>query len=125
MTTDIHNTACIPPSAKRPSTGAATTTTVIPQQQQQIANVPFSPMDQIEELDVVAAYCYQQQPPPATSSTTTTASAASNEGAVTAATSATPNTATTQEVEVDTLEKALGIEFHDPNGVVQRQLLAK
>ena len=123
MTTDIHNTACIPPSAKRPSTAA--TTAVIPQQQQQIANVPFSPMDQIEELDVVAAYCYQQQPPPATSSTTTTASAASNEGAVTAATSATPNTATTQEVEVDTLEKALGIEFHDPNGVVQRQLLAK
>ena len=128
MTTDIHNTACIPPSAKRPSTAATTsvTTTVIPQQQQQIANVPFSPMDQIEELDVVAAYCYQQQPPPTpTSSTTTTASAASNEGAVTAATSATPNTATTQEVEVDTLEKALGIEFHDPNGVVQRQLLAK
>ena len=123
MTTDIHNTACIPPSAKRPSTAA--TATVIPQQQQQIANVPFSPMDQIEELDVVAAYCYQQQPPPATSSTTTTASAASNEGAVTAATSATPTTATTQEVEVDTLEKALGIEFHDPNGVVQRQLLAK
>ena len=121
MTTDIHNTACIPPSAKRPST-AATTTTVIPQQQQQIANVPFSPMDQIEELDVVAAYCYQQQPPP-TSSTTTTASAASNEGAVTAVTSAAPTTA--QEVEVDTLEKALGIEFHDPNGVVQRQLLAK
>ena len=28
-------------------------------------------------------------------------------------------------VEVDSLEKALGIEFHDPNGVVQRQLLAK
>ena len=31
----------------------------------------------------------------------------------------------TATVEVDCLEKALGIEFSDPNGVVQRQLLAK
>ena len=52
------------------------------------------------------------------------AAAASNGVAVTAVTaSAAP---TPQEVvEVHSLEKALGIEFHDPNGVVQRQLLAK
>ena len=118
MTTDIHNTACIPPSAKRPSTAATSVTTTATTIPQQIANVPFSPMDQIEELDVVAAYCYQQQTPSQATSSNA-ASAASSERAVTAETS------TTQEVEVDTLEKALGIEFHDPNGVVQRQLLAK
>ncbi len=33
------------------------------------------------------------------------------------------STATAEDVE--SLEKALGIDFHDPNGVVQRQLLAK
>ena len=64
--------------------------------------------------------------PTATSGTPASAAvaavAASN-GAVTAVTASAP---TPQEVvEVDSLEKALGIEFHDPNGVVQRQLLAK
>ena len=61
VTTDIHNAACIPPSAKRP-TNNTTTTTNLQQQQtappQQLGTVPFSPMDQMEELDVAAAYCY-------------------------------------------------------------------
>ena len=65
MTTDIHNAACIPPSAKRPTNNTTSTTAANLQQQQQqqqqpqqLATVPFSPMDQMEELDVVAAYCY-------------------------------------------------------------------
>ena len=71
VTTDIHNAACIPPSAKssRSSTAVActpptsssssTTTTVLhhPHHPLPQTSVPFSPMDQIEELDVVAAYC--------------------------------------------------------------------
>ena len=63
MTTDIHNAACIPPSAKRPTNNTTTTATNLQQQQQtappqQLGTVPFSPMDQMEELDVAAAYCY-------------------------------------------------------------------
>ena len=71
VTTDIHNAACIPPSAKssRSSTAVActpptsssssTSTTVLhhPHHPLPQTSVPFSPMDQIEELDVVAAYC--------------------------------------------------------------------
>ena len=63
--------------------------------------------------------------PTATSGTPASAVAAvaASNGAVTAVTASAP---TPQEVvEVESLEKALGIEFHDPNGVVQRQLLAK
>ena len=78
------------------------------------SSVPFSPMDQIEELDVVAAYCggYNH----------TTAASAASDSAVTAA-----EASASQEVAVDCLEKALGIDFStaDPSGVVQRQLLAK
>ena len=160
MTTDIHNAACIPPSAKRPTNN---TTTNLQQQQQtappqQLGTVPFSPMDQMEELDVAAAYCYpltvskhffinccvfsrkkksfknqtfiifQGTVPTATSGTPASAVAAvaaASDG-VTTATAVTASAPTPQEVvEVDSLEKALGIEFHDPNGVVQRQLLAK
>ena len=63
VTTDIHNAACIPPSAKRPTNNTTTTATNLQQQQQtappqQLGTVPFSPMDQMEELDVAAAYCY-------------------------------------------------------------------
>ena len=53
----------------------------------------------------------------ATSPASNSAAAATQQAAVAAASNA---------VEVDlSLEKALGIEFSDPNGVVQRQLLAK
>ena len=61
VTTDIHNAACIPPSAKRPTNNTTTTATNLQQQTappQQLGTVPFSPMDQMEELDVAAAYCY-------------------------------------------------------------------
>ena len=67
--------------------------------------------------------------PTATSGTPASAvaavAAASN--GVTTATAVTASAAPTPQevVEVHSLEKALGIEFHDPNGVVQRQLLAK
>ena len=64
-------------------------------------------MDQMEELDV---YCGSYQ--------NSTASAASNVPAVSAVAN------NSQAVEVESLEKALGIEFHDPT-VVQRQLMAK
>lgn len=70
-------------------------------------------MDQMEELDVVAAYCGQYP------TTVSAASAASN---VASAVTAVANGS--HAVEVDSLEKALGIEFHDPS-VVQRQLMAK
>ena len=71
---------------------------------------------------------FQGTVPTATSGTPASAvaavAAASN--GVTTATAVTASAPTPQEVvEVDSLEKALGIEFHDPNGVVQRQLLAK
>lgn len=73
-------------------------------------------MDQIEELDV---YCANYTPNSAASAGNSASVAVTAASAVTsAATEATP-------VEVDCLEKALGIEFSDPNGVVQRQLLAK
>ena len=70
-------------------------------------------MDQMEELDVVAAYC---------GSYPTSSASAASAAASTAVTAVTANGG--QPVEVDSLEKALGIEFHDPN-VVQRQLMAK
>ena len=113
MTTDIHNTACIPPSAKRSTTASA----LQHPPPMPTSSVPFSPMDQIEELDVVAAYCSGYS---TTSAATVAAVSAASSSAVTAA-------STSQEVPVDCLEKALGIEFSpaDPNGVVQRQLLAK
>ena len=102
VTTDIHNTACIPPSAKRPTPSSTATSvsasTVLQMTSGASGPVPFSPMDQIEELDV---FCGGYS-----NSTVTATSAAS-----------------TASTEVDSLEKALGIEFHDPN--VHRQLLAK
>ena len=114
VTTDIHNAACIPPSAKRPNN------VLQPQQPPHThgqpltaSTVPFSPMDQMEELDVVAAYCGSYPTPSAS---------AASAAASTAVTAVTANGG--QPVEVDSLEKALGIEFHDPN-VVQRQLMAK
>ncbi len=59
-----------------------------PQQSHQQQHQPaiFSPIEQMEELDVVSAYCYGDE-------------------------------------DVESLEKALGIDFQDPN--MQRELLAK
>ena len=77
-------------------------------------------MDQIEELDVVAAYCEGFNGSAVSTSnqnSRTTASLA--ESAVVAS-----RNPASGEVEVDSLEKALGIEFTDSAGV-QRQLLAK
>lgn len=73
-------------------------------------------MDQIEELDVVAAYCYP---------TTTVAAASAVATTTSSVPAATAVTATASNENVDCLEKALGLEFSDPSGVVQRQLLAK
>ena len=115
VTTDIHNAACIPPSAKRPN-NSSNSSLQQPQQQPPPQPLPFSPMDQMEELDVVAAYCGSY--PTGTSASVVASVAASAASAVTAAANS------SQAVEVESLEKALGIEFHDPN-VVQRQLLAK
>jgi hypothetical protein len=123
VTTDIHNTACIPPptTSKRPNLHhAASQPQIQPMDpSHHPGSVPFNPMDQIEEIDV-AAYCGGYQP----SSTTSTAAASAASATVTAATTA---SGTTAQDDVDCLEKALGIDFHDPN-VVQnhhRQLLAK
>lgn len=105
VTTDIHNTACIPPSAKRPTpSSSATSASSVLQMTSGTGPVPFSPMDQIEELDV---FC----------------GGYNSASAGTAASAASTTASNSVSVEVDSLEKALGIEFHDPN--VHRQLLAK
>ena len=66
VTTDIHNEACLPPPTKRSlMDGDHITIESIDAHNGQIVIqttssnvVPFSPMEQIEELDVVASYCY-------------------------------------------------------------------
>jgi hypothetical protein len=66
--------------------------------------VPFSPMEQMEELDVVASYC----------------GSGGNRGSG----DGEHGTAAGGFSEGTSLEEALGIDFNDPN-VVQRELIAK
>merc|ERR1712008_145385 len=133
--------ACSAPT----SSSSSTTTTVLhhPHHPLPQTSVPFSPMDQIEELDVVAAYCvgagYNASASAASAATATGTPAPTSAlspssillkeppaRVLTSGVQAIPVVASgTATVEVDCLEKALGIEFSDPNGVVQRQLLAK
>ena len=65
VTTDVHNEACLPPPTKRSVIDGDHITIdhhngqiVIQTSQPNGVVVPFSPMEQIEELDVVASYCY-------------------------------------------------------------------
>ena len=78
VTTDVHNEACLPPPTKRSiidgdhitidhhngqiviqtSQASDSSHLVIQTTQPNGVVVPFSPMEQIEELDVVASYCY-------------------------------------------------------------------
>ena len=70
VTTDVHNSACLPPPTKRSMLSAEQNQhitlehhngqLVIQTTQANGIAVPFSPMDQIEELDVVASYCYDE-----------------------------------------------------------------
>ena len=62
VTTDVHNSAGLPPPTKRSLLSVDDLTlddhNIVIQTTQSTNVVPFSPMEQIEELDVVASYCY-------------------------------------------------------------------
>ena len=98
VTTDVHNSACLPPPTKRSMLSAEQNQHITLEhhngqlviQTTQANGIPFSPMEQIEELDVVASYCYDD--------------------------------------DVACLEKALGIDLHNSaraGSSNQQELLAK
>lgn len=98
VTTDIHNTAGLPPPPKRSSIFVDSNShitldnhsnQIVIQTTQSNGVVTYSPMDQIEDLDVVTTYCYED--------------------------------------EVACLEKALGLDLQDGtgSGPNQRELMAK